>query len=395
MRRKQYIIAVMMMAIYSLSGCSQSIPTITTPDLIDPVNIIEDSVRVTREDIINMDVIEGIVEPDLTELNFPISGIFKEWHVVIGDRVKQGDVLGELDETVLLEEVERLNTAYEDLIKANQESNNMLHESITIANLQIKQKEAQIKELKKTNTSSDLEEGATDETKNEDEIKKQILALTTEVELLKIDIEGYQLTLKQNEELQNMETDKLKKELDAAKLKIGSNQLIAPFDGEVVAMVEVWGGNQITADKPVMALADTTIKQIKTPYVSEASLQKVDRYYAIINGVETDVTYVPYDADELAALKVSGATIKSGWQVDQSIPLEYSDLAMICIVKEYHENTLTIPAESLYVDNTGSYVYRIKEGIRERVPVAVGIRNVMSVEILEGLEEGDEVHVKN
>ena len=58
------------------------------------------------------------------------------------------------------------------------------------------------------------------------------------------------------------------------------------------------------------------------------------------------------------------------------------------------ENVLTIPANALYRDEKGRYVYKIVDKQRVRCNVTIGITNEIKVEILEGLQEGDVVYVQ-
>ena len=55
---------------------------------------------------------------------------------------------------------------------------------------------------------------------------------------------------------------------------------------------------------------------------------------------------------------------------------------------------LTVPVNALYRDETGQYVYRMEDGKRVRCEVEVGMTSDVKAEILEGLQEGDEVYVK-
>lgn len=68
--------------------------------------------------------------------------------------------------------------------------------------------------------------------------------------------------------------------------------------------------------------------------------------------------------------------------------------ATIVIESNYVEDALQIPANALYSDNDGYYVYRKKDDKSERVDVKTGVKTKTAVEITEGLEEGEEIYVK-
>lgn len=71
------------------------------------------------------------------------------------------------------------------------------------------------------------------------------------------------------------------------------------------------------------------------------------------------------------------------------------DFILVCMVKDYHEQVLSIPNTSVYKDSSGEYVYLMQDGIRVRRNVTTGYKNSVYTEIVEGLEEGDQVYVKN
>ena len=84
--------------------------------------------------------------------------------------------------------------------------------------------------------------------------------------------------------------------------------------------------------------------------------------------------------------------------------------ATIVVESNYVEEALQIPANALYSDREGFYVYKKKDKEKkkdekkgedendgkdyERVNVKIGTQTVTAVEITEGLKEGDEIYVK-
>ena len=53
------------------------------------------------------------------------------------------------------------------------------------------------------------------------------------------------------------------------------------------------------------------------------------------------------------------------------------------------ENTLIVPIAAVNTDQTGDFCYVVKDGILEKHPVTAGLSSEDSIEIVEGLEEGD------
>ena len=53
------------------------------------------------------------------------------------------------------------------------------------------------------------------------------------------------------------------------------------------------------------------------------------------------------------------------------------------------ENTLVIPIAAINTDQSGDFCFVVRDGILERHDVVAGLSSEDSIEILEGLEEGD------
>jgi len=68
--------------------------------------------------------------------------------------------------------------------------------------------------------------------------------------------------------------------------------------------------------------------------------------------------------------------------------------AAVCAELDYVADALLIPGNALYSDATGDYVYLMEEGVRVRRDVKTGVETKWLVQILEGIEEGDVVYVK-
>ncbi|MEG1848790.1 MAG: hypothetical protein RR238_10050, partial [Lachnospiraceae bacterium] len=55
------------------------------------------------------------------------------------------------------------------------------------------------------------------------------------------------------------------------------------------------------------------------------------------------------------------------------------------------QGVLLAPLEAVNADNAGDFCYIVKDGVVARKPVKVGISSATSVEIKEGLAEGDQL----
>ena len=65
--------------------------------------------------------------------------------------------------------------------------------------------------------------------------------------------------------------------------------------------------------------------------------------------------------------------------------------ADVTIYAHEKENTLLIPQESYYADDSGDYCYIIKDGVIEKRYITIGVSSDEYVEIIDGLRAGDVV----
>jgi membrane fusion protein (multidrug efflux system) len=72
-------------------------------------------------------------------------------------------------------------------------------------------------------------------------------------------------------------------------------------------------------------------------------------------------------------------------------PLRQGMFARISLVMEERVDALLIPEEALMAKGEEQTVYKVVDGKVEATPVKIGLRNQGSVEILEGLQQGDTV----
>ena len=68
------------------------------------------------------------------------------------------------------------------------------------------------------------------------------------------------------------------------------------------------------------------------------------------------------------------------------------DSGLVCLMSDLVENTLSITNKAVYTEGVGkNYVYRVKDGKKEKVYVEIGVKSVIYTQIISGLEEGDVV----
>ncbi|MBS6162370.1 MAG: hypothetical protein KH847_00720, partial [Clostridiales bacterium] len=201
--------------------------------------------------------------------------------------------------------------------------------------------------------------------------------------------------LSHSRELQAMEQKRLSDQLAELQAKAGDNQLVAPYDGRVVYIGGLSEGAAVQGYTPVLYLVNESELVISAEYISEADLRDATRIYASVGDQIYDVAYEPYDQEEYVSRVLYGEDMDTRFSIDAAgAALESGQYVCIYIQSGYKEDVLTVPVNALYRDETGQYVYRMEDGKRVRCEVEVGMTSDVKAEILEGLQEGDEVYVK-
>ncbi len=100
--------ALLLAAISACSGDEE------VPELLEPAEIVYDTAVVTRGDLSRAEYYDAYVVAEVDELSFDIAGTVASLHVQLGDAVKAGDLLAELDTTAVDRAVEDVQKALND-----------------------------------------------------------------------------------------------------------------------------------------------------------------------------------------------------------------------------------------------------------------------------------------
>lgn len=294
--------------------------------------------KIKRGNIENRLIVEGkLVNRNRTALSFyPYGGVLKSMKVRVGSIVKRGDILAELDKELLLYDMK------------------MQEMSLKTAELNYKK-------------ASSAGVSAVDQ------------------ELAKIAFERQQLMTEQ------------------AKKKYNSSNLYAPFDGVIVFKdKEYMVGDQIPSYHILYSIADPNDFEI----VYEGSREKDFSY-----GMEVDVELqLPAGFADDERNKIYKAFVS---QTSKETPKEESadyrnsiffqlkdgsisgsKMGMGCyisVVLESAEDVLILPKNLVQMQTSSATVFILEDGIRKERVVETGIITAREVQIIAGLEEGEEV----
>jgi len=333
------------------------------PALIEPAGVKLSSTLARVDDITTLSAYTGEVIPYFEALDFEIDGEIDQVYVVVGQQVKAGDVLITLDQQA---EVLRRGSIEEEI--------EALETDIRYAEA-LAQVDLDILELELDRLSSRLprDEKA--------------------ISLKQLEIESFRLDRELSMELSLLELDRLYEELALLKDEAVKAVLTAPFDGRVMFIKDMYPGMRISAYSPLLYLADDTKLFIESDYITETTLNRANDVYALVNGQRVEVAPQPADPAEILSKAVSGEKLTTRFDILPGAELSAGQYAAVCIEMVSAEDVLVVPANALFAGASGRYVYVVENDTRTRRTVKTGAANSWYVQILEGLEEGEEVYV--
>jgi RND family efflux transporter MFP subunit len=184
-------------------------------------------------------------------------------------------------------------------------------------------------------------------------------------------------------------------QLQAAENILSNSIITAPFDGQIGTMpVEV--GTTVTASQPIGTIITSNKYEVDVQ-LSQSQIAKVKV------GDPANITFDAYLNQQFAATLTSvdtAATMEQGNAVyDATLQFDQEDSriqsglnANVNILDETHNNTLTVPATSIITKNDQKFVLVKGSGnTTSQVQVTTGIENSDMVEILSGLQAGQQV----
>lgn len=314
------------------AGCQYILPreeAAPTPPVVQAQNIEYATVPVTRGDLVNSVQGDAAVASMRTEeLSFPVDGRIKDILVKVGDTVKKGDVLMELD-------------------------TDDLDYRIQVQRLRIEQGELSVKSMQRHGADK------------------------TALEMAKIDLEIENLALEQL----------LKQKVSAVLVSPvdGSVAFLATVDvggsvGAYTAMARI-------SDPSVRMLRyvdDANRPQFQVGMKVQVRM-KSDGGTAVGEVVSTPLERGPADDEQLRNtlfLQVPG-TFLDHYRI--------GDEASIELILAQRKDTLILPSSAIRTYLNRTYVQVLQNGVMVEKDIQVGLTTHTQSEVLEGLTEGDQV----
>ncbi|AMS18335.1 efflux transporter periplasmic adaptor subunit [Pseudomonas chlororaphis] len=332
--------------------------------------------KVERSDIENAVLASGLLEGiKQVDVGAQVSGQLKSLKVKLGDKVKKGQWLAEIDPLVL--------------------QNTLRQAQVDEENLQA-QRRATIAQLKETKSIYERYLGLQEDAAIS---RQEFETATANYEVQRANLLSLDAQIK-NAHIQ----------IDTAKVNLAYTRIVAPIDGDVVGIVTQEGQTVIANQlAPVLLkLADLDTMTVKAQ-VSEADVIHISpgqevyftilgedrRYYAKLRGTEP----APQNFLDTQPAGTPKQTTAVFYNALFDVPnpdhrLRISMTAQVRIVLDTAKDVLTVPVAALGPrNNDGSFPVRVldaKDQAQSR-NVQTGINNNVKVQIKDGLAEGDRV----
>lgn len=312
-----------------------------------------------------------------------VSGQVKSLKVQLGQRVKKGELIAEIDSITQQNNVRNAEAALENVraqLAAQQAS-------LIEAELGYKRQ----KQLLDADAGSRADFEAAEATRNT--TRANIAALQAQIKQAGITA-------------------------DTAKVNLGYTKIVSPIDGIVVALV-VQEGQTVNANQTtptIIKVAQLDTVTVKTQ-ISEADVIKVKpglpvyftilgdpdtRYNAELRTIEpaTDAILTETTSSSSSSSTASSSTTAIYYNGLFDVPnpdnkLRISMTAQVSIVRAQAKDALLIPSSALGQRSREGYTVRVldAQGQPQARKVRVGINNNVNAEVTEGLAEGDQVVV--
>lgn len=334
--KKRIISTICILLCVLLTGCGSTANYEDVPELITPVGKSISETEVVRTDLYTTTVINGEVIPNIREYAFKTTGRVNYVYVKVGDYVKKGDILAEVESTAAQAEISEI--------------------------------EEKIKEI---SNHYDYEIKKLQDEKNKPGATWQLKELND-------------LIISQYEALKEEKVQILEELMTPAKEKLLRTKIIAEESGRVTAM-NCSLNRTAYQDNPAFAVANESDHTIICDAVSAELLSSANKVFTLKDGKIYSVNFLRNDSEETpqySYFELPGVALTSG------------DYAPIIIISDLKEDVVAVPNDCLYVERDEYYVYVIAEGTRVKKKITVGFAGLNYTEVVDGLNEGDKVYIK-
>jgi multidrug efflux pump subunit AcrA (membrane-fusion protein) len=365
-------LAAVLFILFILTACGAQPPLGHSqgPDLVTPVVGRTASAFVERGTVADVYLLPGMVRVESVPLFFEMSGMqFDTFHVYPGDTVHEGQLLATLYTPREREQLANQQAHIARLHRAHALAAEVWEIDYELMNLRY------IAQLR--NAAETLSEAA-----------------MAEAQRLYLEMDRARLTRAQEAEWQSVERADANARLLEIRENLRGTELLAPFDGLITYIPMLPHGTPVDTNLRILYISPANAPQIvehtgDTP----PSRMRIERIIGEINGQPVDLTYMPTTQMEAAYNTLHNLPRRTRFALPEGSDFPPGAPVRIFFYITYIPDTLRIPASTLVGRGAGAYVYRREDGHWIPVTPTFGARTPTFVEVLYGLQEGDELLV--
>lgn len=344
-------------------------------------------------------VANGDISPLMqVELSPKVSGYLEKISVQIGDSVKQGQVIAQIDRAEFLQKVKEIEAklaqakAAADEIEAGTRSEDIrqAEESVKQAKSRYDNAKAQRERMEALYSRQIISRKDFDNADTECAVcEAQLSANQEKLKQLK---EGARPEVREGSRAKVKEIEAI---LAQEQIRLQNTQIIAPFAGEIVRR-NVDSGALVSPSTPVVTLIHLeTLKAVANVLEKDVGLIKLGMKAKILTEAYPGKPFEGTVVRINKALDLATRTL----QAEINIPnpahlLKPGMFAKIEMVLKEKPDALTVPRDAVLKEGGKEFVFAVEGNQALRKPVVTGIEQETLVEIVEGVKEGDKVVVR-
>jgi HlyD family secretion protein len=308
-----------------------------------------------------------------------------------GDSVTKHDVLAELASPELENELEREQATLQSLDLEVQRARIQNRQAQLTTRRTADQAEVDFAAARREAERAELSWGKrviakVDYMAAQDELRKAELAFDHAKADARLQSESLAFELKTRElslERQRLAVADLKRRVDALKIR-------APVDGQV-GTIAVADKASIAANQPILTVVDLSRLEVEV---------EIPEIYADDLGAGMAAEVKLGNATHAATLASISPEVVEGqvrarvrFDGEQPPGLRQSQRVNARLVIEEKPNVLMVPRGPFFDDDAGRYAYVVRGDLAQRRPIRTGAVSITAVEVLEGLQPGEQVIV--
>lgn len=354
---------------------------------------------VTRQNLTYSLRATGDISPLMQVDLFPkVSGYLERMSVNLGDSVRQGQIIAQIDRTEFLHKVKEVEA------KVAQAKANLAEIEAGTRTEEVRQAEEAVKQAQ-----SRFENARLHRERMEALYQRQIISkkdfdnADTEYTVAEAQLEANQQRLKMlregaRQEVREASQAKLK-EMEALlaqeQTRLQNAMIIAPFSGEIIRRY-VDAGALVSSSTPLVTLVHTeTLKVVANVLEKDISLIRPGMKAKIQTEAYPERVFEGKVVRINSALELATRTLQAEIHVpNPSHLLKPGMFSRIEMALSEKPGTLTVLREALIEEGGKRSVFVVEGNQALQRPIVTGIEQDQWVEVLEGLREGDRVIIK-